>query len=292
LSDEKKTDPLTLQISQSAIDEALRSVERKGAKAACAVPPRPTEPDLAEATALRDELLGARQALRQREAELELSQQMGRQTLEKLKDEHERALRALADLDNLRKRAGRERDEHARFSQEKLLRDLLPVLDNLDRALEHADTPARPEALTSGIRITRKLFEDVLGRYGVRSFSAAQQPFDPRLHEAMQSVESEKAPGTVVSEMVRGYTLHERLLRPAMVVVSRPRTEPPPAHGAAGSSPRTGGPLEERPSADRSGSSPRTRGPLEERPSADRSGSSQGPPEGDPARPPSGSKKD
>ncbi len=215
LGEDKKTDPIALQIPQRDIDEALRSVERASSKseasaAASADPPQ-----------LRADLLEARQALRQREAELELSQQMSRQTLDKLKEEHDRALRALADLDNVRKRASRERDEHAKFNQEKLLRELLPVLDNLDRALEHAGAATAADGLAEGIRMTRKLLEEVLARQGVRAVESLREPFDPRLQEAMQSVESAAPPGTVVAEMVRGYTLHDRLLRPAMVVVSR-----------------------------------------------------------------------
>jgi molecular chaperone GrpE len=232
LADEKKTDPIELQNSQRAIDEAVPSVERVAAE--------PEAPGALseELSRLRADLLQARQALRQREAELELSQRMGRQTLEKLKDEHERALRALADLDNLRKRAGKERDEQAKFSQEKLLRDLLPVLDNLDRALDHAAAPSGLAGLASGIRMTRKLLEELLARHGVRAVEAVGKGFDPRVHEAMQSVESAASPGTVLVEMVRGYTLHERLLRPAMVVVSRapqmPSADPPEAAPAAG----------------------------------------------------------
>lgn len=230
LADEKKTDPTERHNSQRALDEAVSSVGRVAAE--------PEAPgDLSEERfRLRADLLQARQALRQREAELELSQQMGRQTLEKLKDEHERALRALADLDNVRKRAGKERDDHAKFSQEKLLRDLLPVLDNLDRALDHATAAA--SGLASGIRMTRKLLEEVLARHGVRAVEAVGKGFDPRVHEAMQSVEATASPGTVLAEMVRGYTLHERLLRPAMVVVSRaplmPSADPPEAAPAAG----------------------------------------------------------
>lgn len=245
MADEKKTDPIELQIPQREIDEALRSVERASAKSG-------TSGGAPDSPRLRADLLEARQALRQREAELELSQQMSRQALEKLKEEHERALRAQADLENVRKRAGKERDEHAKFSQEKLLRDLLPVLDNLDRALEHAASSSGSEGLTSGIRMTRKLLEEVLARNGVRAVEALERPFDPRLHEAMQSVESPAPPGTVVAEMVRGYTLHDRLLRPAMVVVSRAASPSPgkpeseePEDGAApaggGAAPSTEG---------------------------------------------------
>lgn len=178
---------------------------------------------------LRDQLLEARQALRQREAELEVSQQMSRDTLAKLKDQHERTLRAVADLDNHKKRVVREREETAKFGQEKVLKDFLPVLDNFDRALEHAKTATDLEAVKSGFAMMRKLFEDTLGRHGVKGFSAMGQPFDPKLHEAIQTVESDKPAGTVVVEVVRGFMLHDRLMRPAMVGVAKPKAEAKPA---------------------------------------------------------------
>ncbi|MFN7134951.1 MAG: nucleotide exchange factor GrpE [Myxococcales bacterium] len=181
---------------------------------------------------LREDLLKARQDLRQREAELEASQAMGRETTARLKDQHERTLRAAADLENFRKRAQKEKEELQRFGQERLLKDVLPVLDNLDRALEHAKSPADFEGLKTGLQMTRKLFEDTLARFGVKGFSSLNQPFDPHLHEAMQSVESDAPPNTVVAELVRGYTLNERLMRPAMVVVSKARAPSPAADAA------------------------------------------------------------
>jgi len=183
---------------------------------------------------LREQLLEARQNLRQREAELEMSQGMSRDTLAKLKDQHERTLRAVADLENHKKRVVREREETAKFGQEKLLKDFLPVLDNFDRALEHAKAATDLEAVKSGVAMVKKLFEDTLGRHGVKGFSAMGQPFDPRLHEAIQTVESDTAPGTVVTEVVRGFMLYDRLMRPAMVGVAKPKTQAPQAASEAG----------------------------------------------------------
>jgi molecular chaperone GrpE len=150
---------------------------------------------------------------------------MGRETLAKLKDQHERTLRAIADLDNYKKRAARERDDAAKFGQEKLLKDFLPMVDNFDRALEHAKTATDLEAVKAGLTMTRKLFEDTLARHGVKGFSALGAQFDPKLHEAIQTVESDQPPGTVVMEVVRGFTLHDRLMRPAMVAVAKARYE-------------------------------------------------------------------
>lgn len=158
-------------------------------------------------------------------AQLEMSMAKGRELMEKLKESHERMLRAVADLDNYKKRAAKEKDELQKFGAEKLLKDFLPVIDNLDRALEHAGANADFESLKTGVAMTRKQFEDALGRHGVKGFSSVGQPFDPRLHEAMQQVETaELPPNHVVSELVRGYTLNERLIRPALVSVSKAKT--------------------------------------------------------------------
>jgi molecular chaperone GrpE len=153
--------------------------------------------------------------------QLELSQQKGRETLEKLREEHERAQRAVADLDAYKKRAIKEKDEVQRFGSEKLVKDLLPVIDNLDRALKHA---APEDPLADGVKMVLKQVEDVLGRHGVKAFSALGKPFDPNVHEAMQQVQgADAAPGTVVMEHARGFTLHGRLVRPAMVGIAAPR---------------------------------------------------------------------
>jgi molecular chaperone GrpE len=243
---EKNRDPLTTNIADSLIEEAVRSVEKRQRHEEPAREPAP-EPDAEPAAAasgpaeggaavggepggdevarLKAELLEARQSLRQREAELELSQSMARKTQETLKENHERLLRATADLENYKKRVAREKEEANRFGQEKLLRDILPVLDNLDRALEHQG-PSDLDSLRAGVAMTRRLLEQVLGKYGVKGFSAKGATFDPRLHEAMQSVESDEPAGTVVQELVRGFMLHDRLMRPAMVVVAKAKAPP------------------------------------------------------------------
>jgi molecular chaperone GrpE len=173
---------------------------------------------------------------------LELSMEKGRETLEKLKEEHERRLRAAADLENYKKRAQRERDDVQRFGVEKLAKDLLPVIDNLDRALSAA---AADDPLASGVRLVRASFEQALARHGVKGFSALGKPFDPALHEALMQVPSEEAPGTVVLEHARGFLLHERLLRPAMVGVAVARKgddgEPAPAAGGGARGDQDGG---------------------------------------------------
>ncbi|HEU4383249.1 MAG TPA: nucleotide exchange factor GrpE, partial [Anaeromyxobacteraceae bacterium] len=170
-------------------------------------------------------------------AQLELSMQKGRETLEKLKEEHDRFLRAAADLENYKKRAAREREEMQKFAVERLLKDLIPVLDNLERALA---TAPEGDPVVKGVKLVLRAFEETLGRHGIKGFSALGQPFDPRLHEAVMQVAGSGQPqGTVVQEHGRGFLLNDRLVRPAMVGVAV--TEPGP-----GSSTADGGAGEER----------------------------------------------
>lgn len=150
-----------------------------------------------------------------------------READEKLRAEHDLRVRAAADLENYRRRAMREREETAKFGQERLLKEILPVIDNLERALDPKNS-ADVASLRTGVEMTHKMFENALAHFGLKGFSAMGKPFDPAIHEAMQAVESDEEPGTVVAEMVRGFMLHERLLRPAMVFVAKPRTVPAP----------------------------------------------------------------
>jgi molecular chaperone GrpE len=210
-------------IPADAVEEAVRSVEKHAAT------PEPEAEALLPAPA-PEELAAERESLA---AQLELSQQKGRETLEQLKEEHQRHLRAAADLENYKKRAAKEREEVKRFGIERLLKDLIPVVDNLERALG-----AAPEGdpLSGGVRLVLKSLEETLGRHGVKAFSALGQPFDPRLHEALlQVASSDQPPGTVVLEHGRGYTLNDRLVRPAMVGVAvGAGQEPPPDAPAPG----------------------------------------------------------
>jgi molecular chaperone GrpE len=190
----------------------------------------------------RELLAQTRRELEEARQQLEFSQSRSRETMERLKDSHERALRAAADLENYKKRAQKEKEEVQKFGSERLLKDFLPVADNLDRALEAAQKSADFESLRTGVEMTRKLFEGAFGKHGVKGFSAAGQPFDPRLHEAMQQVESAAVPaGHVLYEAVRGYMLNERLMRPALVVVARaPAAQPPVAEPISETTPEGG----------------------------------------------------
>jgi molecular chaperone GrpE len=132
----------------------------------------------------------------------------------------DRYLRTVAEFDNVRKRSVREREEYTRYANESLLRDILPVLDNLDRALQAARTePAT--SLATGVELIQRELLRVLEKFGVTPFTSVGQPFDPERHEAIARVQRPDLPDmSVAAETARGYLLHGRVLRPAMVTVA------------------------------------------------------------------------
>jgi len=137
-------------------------------------------------------------------------------------DNYEKFVRAVAEMENVKKRLERERGELVQFANENLLKELLPVLDNLERALEHGRQFEAPEGMMEGLDLVQQDFLKVLGRFGVSPLESVGQPFNPAFHHAVMEEEApEVADQTVLKELQRGYLLHTRLLRPAMVVVSR-----------------------------------------------------------------------
>jgi molecular chaperone GrpE len=130
-------------------------------------------------------------------------------------------LRKLADFDNYRKRQERDMVEFRRYSNAELMRDCLPVLDNLERAL--AAPAGDGKGLRDGVELVLKQFRDILGRHGLSQVDPVDQPFDPALHEAIQRYEvSGVEEATVVQVLQKGYRLGERLVRPALVIVAVP----------------------------------------------------------------------
>jgi molecular chaperone GrpE len=133
----------------------------------------------------------------------------------------EKWLRSEADLDNHRRRARQEREEDAKFRSLHLAKDLLPAIDNLHRTLEAAEKGADIAKLVEGVKLVAKQFDDVLARHSVLPMGPVGKPFDPNLHQAIQQVPSaEHPPMTVITEYERGYTMHDRVVRPSSVVVS------------------------------------------------------------------------
>lgn len=152
---------------------------------------------------------------------------------------HEQLLRTTADFDNYRKRMRRELDEAKVKGQQDVVRDLLPVFDNLERAVQASGTANDAASVIEGIRMVLKLFEDTAERIGLTRIKTIGERFDPQVHEAIQQKESaDAAPGTILAEVVPGYRFGEKLVRAAMVVVARKpadakKSEPPAADGSA-----------------------------------------------------------
>ena len=145
-----------------------------------------------------------------------------RELEDELSETQERVLRTAADAENFKKRLQREKEEQTRYANESFMRELLPVIDNLERALEHSEPGADQGGLQEGLNMTLKGFLDTLTRFGCTPVEAAGKTFDPNFHEAVSQEESaDHEPNTVLRELQKGYMLKERLLRPAMVLVSK-----------------------------------------------------------------------
>ncbi len=163
------------------------------------------------------------------EKEVALEKLTKAELIEKLKAAEESAkkyldmyVRAQAEMENLKKRLRKEKEDFLKFANESLIKELLPVVDNLENALRHAQDENSVEALREGIELTLKGMKDALSKAGVEEIKALGERFDPNYHHAVSQEETDKVdPGTVVQELQKGYLLHQRLLRPAMVVVSK-----------------------------------------------------------------------
>jgi len=129
-------------------------------------------------------------------------------------------LRALADLDNMKKRSAIEREEIIRFANETLIAALLPIFDSFDRALKSFEGGRADEEVIKGIALIKKQFEDALARAGVSRIECLGSKFDPHLHEAVMRRKSDKEEDTVLEIMQSGYALHGKVIRPAMVIIS------------------------------------------------------------------------
>jgi molecular chaperone GrpE len=144
------------------------------------------------------------------------------QALADTKTHQDQYLRTLADMDNLRKRTQRDKEEMAKFANEHILREILPVIDNLERAVEHAEQAESNDGLFEGVQMTLTQFGQLLSKFGVKHVDAVGLPFDPAYHQAMGQMESEDYPiNTVVQQMQKGYQLNQRLLRPAFVLLAK-----------------------------------------------------------------------
>jgi len=141
-------------------------------------------------------------------------------------------LRSQAEMENIKKRNRKEKEDYLKFASESLIKEMLPVLDNLEKALSHSDNENNVNALKEGIRLTLKGLKDTLSKSGLEEVKGLGEPFDPCFHEAVSEMDDPKAkPGTVITELQKGYTLNTRLIRPAMVVVNRQKASREPDQG-------------------------------------------------------------
>jgi len=136
------------------------------------------------------------------------------------KNLHDRLLRTAADYDNYKKRSRKELSDRSKQAEDRVVLDFLPVLDNLERALAHT-TGRDDDPLVDGVEMVYKQFLGMLERYGIAPVTALGEPFDPEFHEAVQQIYSDEPLGHVCYEMQKGYRRHDRLVRPATVVVSK-----------------------------------------------------------------------
>jgi molecular chaperone GrpE len=152
------------------------------------------------------------------------------------KELHDRLLRTAADLENFRKRSRKELDDARVRAREEILREILPSVDNLERALTAAQEPnATVTVIVDGVKLVLRQFLSGLERFEIKPFSSLGEAFDPTRHEAVSQIETDAQPaGSVVSELQRGYLIGNRLLRPAMVAVAKapPRPEAADAESA------------------------------------------------------------
>ena len=166
------------------------------------------------------------EALQAREATLIEENENQKGEILRLQDElrvtQQRFLRVAADFENFKRRTERDREDTRKQLIERLLLDIVPVNDNLERALSHVQSSEDRESLVQGVEMVQRQLVSVLGRHGCAPFDSVGRPFDPQRHEAIQQIESSTHDfNTIIEEYQKGYLLYERLLRPALVVVSR-----------------------------------------------------------------------
>ena len=185
--------------------------------------------DLAQETPVDEGVIEA-EATAEAPLEITLQQELDEARLEAARN-WDLYLRERAELENYRKRTQRDKEDAIRFANDRLLKEMVPVLDNLERAVEHAEQNAdEQQGLLEGVHMTITMFRKALEDFGVKPIAATGEPFDPNLHQAMGQVETaDQPPNTVVTEFQKGYLLNERLLRPSLVMVAK---EPAPANSA------------------------------------------------------------
>lgn len=221
--DDKKRQrpPVQAEVRSGPASEQAAGVENRPAEAAAAPDDRLKEAETRVAE-LEAKLAQAEARLSEAEAKLEQARVKLQEAEARAADNLDGWRRAQADLENFRRRVERDREDLAKFAAEKLVLRLLPVIDNLDRALAAAERADDAAAVRDGITLIRKQFLEVLQKEGVEPIDAANKEFDPEFHEAVLRVDSDEYPdNTVVEELRKGYTMHGKVIRATMCKVSR-----------------------------------------------------------------------
>jgi molecular chaperone GrpE len=186
-----------------------------------------TEGEEAKLSEAHPEEKNGKRKKEEREKEIEELRTKLEEKEKEVKEVYDRLLRVAADFENYKKRAAKEKEEWTKFANEDLLKAILPFIDNLQRAINHAETVADTGVMIEGVRLTLQQILQTLNKFGLVPFESVGKIFDPAMHEAMLVVESDQhEPNRVVEEFQKGYLLNDRLLRPATVSVSkRPEEE-------------------------------------------------------------------
>ena len=140
---------------------------------------------------------------------------------EQLEERKNKLLRALADFDNYKKRVAIEREQFVQFANETLISELLPIIDGFARAMDAAQKVKAGEEMIKGLALIKKQLEDVLKKHGIEEIEALGKPYDANVHEAILQKEHEGPENVIIEEMQKGYSLHGRVIRPSMVIVSK-----------------------------------------------------------------------
>ena len=141
---------------------------------------------------------------------------------EESKNNFDLYLRSQAEMENIKKRNKKDKEDWVKYANETLIKEMLPVIDNLEKAISHSRNENSFDALKEGVALTLKGFMDALQKSGLAEVKAHGEPFDPNFHQAVSQQEDHNVePGIILEELQKGYTLNDRLIRPAMVVVSK-----------------------------------------------------------------------
>jgi molecular chaperone GrpE len=192
-------------------DKKTIKIQTDSEKAENTVEPESTPPD--------EQIIdGEEDPIKELEAKLEAKEKEAAET-------YDRLLRASAEFDNYKKRSSREMEEFRKFANQSLIKEMLSVVDNLELAMNSTnDHKAIDKDLLQGLEMTHREILKVFERFNVKPIDAKGQPFDPTFHEAVMQEETNDSPkNTVINELQRGYMIHDRLLRPSMVVVAKPK---------------------------------------------------------------------